>query len=108
MTNAGEIETHPFNQQIEAQQFMQENNVQIESWGLFAEGKNNIFQNELLLSIAGKLRQNGRPGDPALADTKRSRRYSEISAEGEDRREFQNLRLRAECRRHGRDHFAGY
>ena len=27
---------------------------EIESWGPFAEGKNNIFQNELLLSIAGK------------------------------------------------------
>ena len=49
-----QIETHPFNQQIEAQKFLQENNVQIESWGPFAEGKNNIFQNELLLSIAGK------------------------------------------------------
>jgi 2,5-diketo-D-gluconate reductase A len=49
-----QIETHPFNQQIEAQQFMQEHNVQIESWGPFAEGRNNIFQNELLLSIAGK------------------------------------------------------
>lgn len=49
-----QIETHPFNQQIETQQFLQENNVQIESWGPFAEGKNNIFQNELLLSIADK------------------------------------------------------
>lgn len=49
-----QIETHPFNQQVEAQQFMRENNVQIESWGPFAEGKNNIFQNELLLSIAGR------------------------------------------------------
>jgi 2,5-diketo-D-gluconate reductase A len=49
-----QVETHPFHQQIEAQQFMQENNVQIESWGPFAEGRNNIFQNELLLSIAGK------------------------------------------------------
>jgi 2,5-diketo-D-gluconate reductase A len=49
-----QIETHPFCQQIETQKFLQENNVQIESWGPFAEGKNNIFQNELLLSIAGK------------------------------------------------------
>jgi 2,5-diketo-D-gluconate reductase A len=49
-----QIETHPFNQQIETQKFLQENNVQIESWGPFAEGKHNIFQNELLLSIAGK------------------------------------------------------
>jgi diketogulonate reductase-like aldo/keto reductase len=52
-----QIETHPFNQQIETQKFLQENNVQIESWGPFAEGKNNIFQNELLVSIAEKYRK---------------------------------------------------
>jgi len=49
-----QIETHPFYQQIETQKFLQENNVQIESWGPFAEGKNNIFHNELLLSIGKK------------------------------------------------------
>lgn len=49
-----QIETHPFHQQIDTQKFLQENGVQIESWGPFAEGKNNIFQNELLVSIAGK------------------------------------------------------
>jgi 2,5-diketo-D-gluconate reductase A len=49
-----QIETHPFNQQIETQEFLQENKVQIESWGPFAEGKNNIFHNELLRSIADK------------------------------------------------------
>jgi 2,5-diketo-D-gluconate reductase A len=49
-----QIETHPFNQQIEAQAFLQENGVQIESWGPFAEGRNNIFANELLGSIAAK------------------------------------------------------
>jgi len=49
-----QIETHPFHQQIETQKFLQENNVQIQSWGPFAEGKNNIFHNELLLSIGGK------------------------------------------------------
>ena len=30
-----QIETHPFNQQIESQRFLQENKVQIESWGPF-------------------------------------------------------------------------
>ena len=49
-----QIETHPFRQQIETQKFLEENKVQIESWGPFAEGKNNIFQNELLLSIGKK------------------------------------------------------
>jgi 2,5-diketo-D-gluconate reductase A len=49
-----QIETHPFHQQIETQKFLQENNVQIESWGPFAEGKNDLFKNELLLSIGRK------------------------------------------------------
>lgn len=49
-----QIETHPFHQQIETQKFLQENNVQIESWGPFAEGKNNLFHNELLASIGKK------------------------------------------------------
>ncbi len=49
-----QIETHPFNQQIETQKFLQEQGVQMESWGPFAEGKNNLFQNELLKTIGVK------------------------------------------------------
>ena len=49
-----QIETHPFHQQIENQQFLQENGVQIESWGPFAEGRNDLFKNELLASIGKK------------------------------------------------------
>ena len=49
-----QVETHVFNQQIESAKLMKENNVQIESWGPFAEGKNNMFQNEILVSIAEK------------------------------------------------------
>ncbi len=49
-----QVETHPFHQQIATQQFLQDNNVQMQSWGPFAEGKNNIFQNELLASIGNK------------------------------------------------------
>lgn len=49
-----QIEVNPFQQQIETQKFLQENNVQVEAWAPFAEGKNNIFQNELLHSIAAK------------------------------------------------------
>lgn len=47
-----QVETHVFNQQTENQRFMEENNVQIESWGPFAEGLNNMFTNDLLTSIA--------------------------------------------------------
>ena len=52
-----QIETHPFHQQIETQKFLQEQNVQIESWGPFAEGRNDMFQNQLLGSIAGKYKK---------------------------------------------------
>ena len=49
-----QIEVNPFQQQIDTQTFLQENNVQVEAWAPFAEGRNNIFNNELLLSIAVK------------------------------------------------------
>ncbi|MEH7608115.1 aldo/keto reductase, partial [Priestia megaterium] len=49
-----QIETHPFTQQVESAKFMKENNVQIESWGPFAQGKHNVFQNEVLVSLAEK------------------------------------------------------
>jgi 2,5-diketo-D-gluconate reductase A len=49
-----QIETHPFCQQIETQKFLDENHIQLESWGPFAEGKNEIFHNPVLLTIAGR------------------------------------------------------
>jgi len=47
-----QIETHPFHQQVETQPFLVENKVQIQSWGPFAEGKNDIFNNEVLKNIS--------------------------------------------------------
>ncbi|SDX04199.1 aldo/keto reductase [Paenibacillus sp. CF384] len=49
-----QVETHPFNQQKDSAAFMKEHHVQIESWAPFAEGKNNLFQNEKLAAIAEK------------------------------------------------------
>ena len=46
-----QIETHPFCQQIATQKFLKEQNIQIESWAPFAEGKNNLFANDLLHKI---------------------------------------------------------
>ncbi|MCB9137752.1 MAG: aldo/keto reductase [Caldilineaceae bacterium] len=54
MPAVNQIEVNPFHQQIETQTFLQENSVSVEAWAPFAEGRNNIFQNELLLSIAAK------------------------------------------------------
>ena len=47
-----QVETNPFCQQAEEQTIMQNEGVQIESWAPFAEGKNDIFRNEVLVSIA--------------------------------------------------------
>lgn len=49
-----QVETHPFHQQIDNATFMKEQGVQIQSWGPFAEGRNQMFSNELLTSIAEK------------------------------------------------------
>ena len=49
-----QIEVNPFQQQVDSQKFLQDNSVMAEAWAPFAEGRNNIFQNELLLSIAAK------------------------------------------------------
>ena len=81
-----QIEVNPFQQQIDSQKFLQENSVQVEAWAPFAEGRNNIFQNELLLSIAAKhnksvaqviLRWVVQRGIIALAKTTRKERMVE-------------------------------
>lgn len=48
-----QIETHPFHQRVADQELMRERGVQIESWGPFAEGKNDLFTNALLAEIGG-------------------------------------------------------
>ena len=46
-----QIETHPFHQRDEDQEIMRARGVQLESWGPFAEGRNNLFTNPLLTEI---------------------------------------------------------
>jgi 2,5-diketo-D-gluconate reductase A len=46
-----QIETHPFFQRTADQALMREHGVQMESWGPFAEGKNNIFADPTLSEI---------------------------------------------------------
>jgi 2,5-diketo-D-gluconate reductase A len=48
-----QIETHPFFQRTADQALMRERGVQIESWGPFAEGKNDLFTNPVLTEIGG-------------------------------------------------------
>lgn len=49
-----QVETHPFNQQVKAREVMQKYGVQIQAWAPFAQGRNNLFENETLKSIAEK------------------------------------------------------
>ncbi|WP_446210218.1 aldo/keto reductase [Micromonospora sp. IBSANI012] len=46
-----QIETHPFFQRTADQEIMRERGVQIESWGPFAEGRNNLFSDPVLTEI---------------------------------------------------------
>jgi 2,5-diketo-D-gluconate reductase A len=46
-----QIEVNPFLQQDEAHAFMQSQGIQTEAWAPFAEGRNNLFQNEVLAGI---------------------------------------------------------
>lgn len=52
-----QIETHPFCQQTATAQFLRENGVQVESWGPFAEGRNNLFGDPTLTALAAKHRR---------------------------------------------------
>lgn len=49
-----QVECHPFYQQENTRRFLQEQGIVMEAWASFAEGKNQIFQNETLLSIGAK------------------------------------------------------
>ncbi|HVI89397.1 MAG TPA: aldo/keto reductase [Dongiaceae bacterium] len=49
-----QVEVNPFHQQEESVVFMRENGVQAEAWAPFAEGRNNLFQNDVLVDIGRK------------------------------------------------------
>lgn len=81
-----QIEVNPFQQQLESVPFMQELGVQAQAWAPFAEGRNDLFQNEVLLSIGARhgksvaqvvLRWLIQRGVAALAKTVRKERMAE-------------------------------
>ena len=49
-----QVETHVFQQQKAEKEYMKKNGTQIESWGPFAEGKNDYFHNPVLKEIGEK------------------------------------------------------
>ena len=46
-----QVETHVFHQQVKAHEIMKKYGTQMESWGPFAEGKNDFFTNNVLVTI---------------------------------------------------------
>lgn len=49
-----QVETHPFHQRDADQALMVERGVQIESWGPFAEGRNNLFTHPTLAGFGAE------------------------------------------------------
>jgi 2,5-diketo-D-gluconate reductase A len=49
-----QVEINPFLQQAESVAMMRDNGVQAQAWAPFAEGRNNLFQNEVLVDIGQK------------------------------------------------------
>lgn len=49
-----QVETHPFNQQVEAQKWMEKYGIQIEAWAPFGEGRGGLFTNETIAEIGKK------------------------------------------------------
>jgi 2,5-diketo-D-gluconate reductase A len=81
-----QIEVNPFQQQIESVPYMHELDVQVQAWAPFAEGRNNLFQKDVLVEIGahhGKsvgqvvLRWLIQRGIAALAKTVRKERMAE-------------------------------
>ncbi len=52
-----QVETHVFQQQKELRKYLDKYNTRIMAWGPFAEGKNNMFKNETLVSIGEKYKK---------------------------------------------------
>lgn len=52
-----QVETHPFNQQIEAKRWMDKYRVQMEAWAPFREGRGGLFENPVLVQIAEKYKK---------------------------------------------------
>lgn len=49
-----QVETHPFNQQTEAKQWMDKYHIQHEAWAPFGEGRKGLFDNPVLTTIGEK------------------------------------------------------
>lgn len=49
-----QVETHPYNQKIQAKEYMDKYGVQIEAWAPFGEGRGGLFEDAILKEIGAK------------------------------------------------------
>ena len=49
-----QVETHPYNQQILAKEYMDQYGVQIEAWAPFGEGRGGLFEDPVLMETGAK------------------------------------------------------
>ena len=70
-----QIECNPFNQRVLDCESAREFGITIESWASFGEGRNDIFNNQILKKNRRKSRQKRSTSDFALANSKKYRSY---------------------------------
>ena len=91
-----QVETHVFNQQIEAQKIMEQYGTRIMAWGPFAEGRNNFFDNETLIAVGTKYNKRRGTDRSALPYPTRRDCHSEICPQGTYGAKYQCIRLHVE------------
>ena len=91
-----QVETHVFNQQIEAQKIMEQYGTRIMAWGPFAEGRNNFFDNETLIAVGTKYNKSAATDRSALPYPTRRDCHSEICPQGTYGAKYQCIRLHVE------------
>ena len=94
-----QIETNPFFQRHADQELMRSHGVQLESWGGFAEGRNNLFTDPTLTAIGDCARKVRRPGRAPVAHPARHRDHSEVGPPRPHGTEPGRLRLHSDRRR---------
>lgn len=83
-----QIETHVFQQQKIAREYLKKYGCQVESWGPFAEGRKDMFTNPVLTAIGRKYGQDRRPDRPAFPDAERRGGHPQVRPQGPDAAEL--------------------
>lgn len=86
-----QIETHVFQQQKTAREYLKKYGCQAESWGPFAEGRRDMFTNPVLTRIGPQYGKTAAQTAPAVPAPERCGRHSQVCPQGADGAEFPDL-----------------